>query len=536
VLKKTLLLIPFVLLALAAPALAAGDKPLGETLGLIWVVPFAGILLSIALFPLLAPSFWHHHFGKIALFWAALFLIPFAVSVGVGRALEEVLHVYVLEFIPFIILLWALYTVAGGVRLRGRLRGSPMMNTGILLLGTVLASWMGTTGAAMLLIRPMLRANEWRKRKTHLVVFFIFLVANIGGSLTPLGDPPLFLGFLKGVEFFWTTGAMMFPMIVCAVILLVVFFIMDTLLLRKEEQQTPPDDGSDESLGLEGTFNFIFLAGVVAAVLYSGSASQDGLYWDSKPVDEARGAITAAETEVAEVKLRLGNAPDSEKPAIVEELLVAQANVNSIRADAEHHAVKGWHITSHVTWPLINMVRDGVLILMGILSLRLTSRELRRKNDFTWFPIVEVGKLFAGIFVTIIPAIAILKAGPKGELASVVLAVTNDAGAPIDMMYFWATGVLSSFLDNAPTYLVFFNTAGGDAQALQGPLESTLLAISMGAVFMGANTYIGNAPNFMVRSIAEESGVPMPSFFGYIIKWSLPFLIPVFIVVSLMMF
>lgn len=535
-LKKTLLLVPIALLLMAVPALAAGDKPLGETLGLIWVVPFAGILLSIALFPLLAPHFWHHHFGKISLFWAALFLLPFAVFVGVGKALEEVLHVYVLEFIPFIILLWALYTVAGGVRLRGRLRGSPMMNSGILLLGTVLASWMGTTGAAMLLIRPLIRANEWREKKTHLVIFFIFLVANIGGSLTPLGDPPLFLGFLKGIDFFWTTGAMMEPMLISVAILLVVFYVMDTIMLKKEEQQVPPDDGSHEALGLEGTFNFIFLVGIVGAVLYSGSASKDELYWDEKPVVEARGQVVAEETKVAGIKLRLQNAAEDQRGAIVEELLVAQASVNAIRANAEHHAVKGWHITSHVTWPFINMVRDGILVLMGFLSLRLTSRELRRKNDFTWFPIVEVGKLFAGIFVTIIPAIAILKAGPKGELASVILGVTDSSGDPINTMYFWATGLLSSFLDNAPTYLVFFNTAGGDAEALQGPLSQTLLAISMGAVFMGANTYIGNAPNFMVRSIAEESGVSMPSFFGYILKWSLPILIPVFIVITFVMF
>jgi len=533
---KTLLLCPLVMMALGAPVMAADGAPLGEELGLLWTVPFAGILLSIALFPLLAPHFWHHHFGKIALFWALLFLVPFTISKGLGKALDEVLHVYVLEFIPFIILLWALYTVAGGVRLRGRLRGSPIVNSGILLLGTVLASWMGTTGAAMLLIRPLLRANEWRKKKTHLVIFFIFLVANIGGSLTPLGDPPLFLGFLKGVEFFWTTTSMLVPMLLCVVILLAVFFLMDTMMLRKEETQSPPDDGSTESLGLEGTFNFIFLAGIVGAVLYSGSASKDELYWDESAITSAQAEVKVEEGKIADVTLRLGSASEEDKPALVEELLIAKSELNAVKAAAEHHAIKGWHITPHVTWPFVNMVRDGILILMGMLSLMLTSKELRRKNDFTWFPIVEVGKLFAGIFITIIPAIAILKAGPKGDLDAVVMAVTDSSGAPVNAMYFWLTGILSSFLDNAPTYLVFFNTAGGDAGVLQGELHDTLLAISLGAVFMGANTYIGNAPNFMVRSIAEESGVSMPSFFGYIVKWSLPILIPIFIVVSFIWF
>ena len=523
---------PVLLLLLASPAFGAGTS-LGENLGLIWVVPFVGILLSIALFPLLAPHFWHRHFGKIALFWSALFLIPFTVAEGVGTAVEEVLHVYVLEFIPFIILLWALYTVAGGVRVKGRLRGRPLVNTGILLLGTLLASWMGTTGAAMLLIRPLIRANAWRERKTHLVVFFIFLVANIGGSLTPLGDPPLFLGFLHGVDFFWTTTAMLAPMAVCVVILLAVFFVFDVVLLRKEKQTSAPDDGSGEALGLEGKFNFIFLIGVVVAILYSGSAAKDAAFYDPKPVADAAVAVDAAEAEVSAAAAAAKANPGD---AAITVLLQKQAHANALRADAEHHAVKGWHITSHVTWPWINLIRDGVIVLMGILSLRLTSRELRRNNDFTWFPIVEVAKLFASIFITIIPAIAILKAGPDGDLSPVVMAVTSDSGQPINTMYFWLTGILSSFLDNAPTYLVFFNTAGGNAATLMGPQENTLLAVSAGAVFMGANTYIGNAPNFMVRSIAEEAGIKMPSFFGYLLKWSLPILIPIFLIVTWLFF
>lgn len=444
----------------------------GSSMGLLWVVPFAAILLSIAVFPLIAPNFWHHHFGKISAICAVGFLGPFTIFYGWQLALFELLHVLFLEYLPFIILLLSLFTVAGGVRLRGRLVGSPLVNTGILFIGTVIASWMGTTGAAMLLIRPLLRANENRQHKVHTVVFFIFLVANIGGSLTPLGDPPLFLGFLKGVSFFWPTTHMFLPMLLVSIILLVIYFVLDQYFYSKEtaEAKTVPSQGPEEdALRLEGTVNILLLAGVVGAVLMSG-------VW---------------------------------RPGV--EFTVF-----------------------HVHIQLQNVLRDLLLIGIAVLSLKLTNDESRAANGFSWFPIVEVAKLFAGIFVTIIPAIAILKAGTNGALEPIVSLVSRD-GEPVNMMYFWATGILSSFLDNAPTYLVFFNTAGGDAQALMGPMANTLLAISAGAVFMGANTYIGNAPNFMVRSIAEDSGVKMPSFFGYM-GWSIVFLIPLFILITFIFF
>ncbi len=457
-------------------ALAAGDGAPhldGAELGLLWGVPFLGILLSIAIFPLVAPVFWHHQFGKVSLFWALLTVVPFAIVFGFSLTLFEVLHVGLLEYIPFIILLFSLFTVAGGVRLKGSLRGSPLVNTGMLLLGTVLASWMGTTGAAMLLIRPMLRANSWRKHKVHVFVFFIFLVANVGGSLTPLGDPPLFLGFLKGVDFFWPTVNMLVPMLVVAIPLLIIFFVFDTLMMRREDSNAAPaeqdQEGPQEPLGLEGTVNLLLLVGVVAAVLMSG-------IW---------------------------------KPHV-------EFNVFYVHVDLQ------------------NVVRDLLLIGIAILSLVLTNNESRKANSFSWFPIVEVAKLFAGIFITIFPVIAMLKVGAEGPLGLIVEAVT-DEGQPNDIMYFWITGILSSFLDNAPTYLVFFNTAGGNAQHLMGSLESTLLAISCGAVFMGANTYIGNAPNFMVRSICEDQGVKMPSFFGYM-AWSVVFLAPLFVVITLIFF
>ena len=473
-------ILSLILIAVPALILAGGDAH-GEVphldgsignLNIIWVVPFIGILLSIAVFPLVAPLFWHHHFGKVSLFWAVSLIGPFLFKEGWEITLYELLHVAFLEYIPFIILLLALFTISGGVRLTGTLVGTPSVNTLIILIGTILASWMGTTGAAMLLIRPLIRANAHRKHKVHLIVFFIFLVANIGGSLTPLGDPPLFLGFLKGVDFFWTTTAMLKPMVFMVICLLVLFYMFDKYYFGHE--LIPESNQNDEShkLGLEGSFNLLLLLGVIGGVLLSGFWDGGGIYFD----------------------------------------------------------------VFHIRLEIQNLVRDGLLLGLTYASWILTSRKIRTANDYTWFPIIEVAKLFAGIFVTIIPAIAILKAGTHGALASIVSSVSNGDGSPIDFMYFWATGILSSFLDNAPTYLVFFNTAGGNATTLMEDLPNTLLAISAGAVFMGANTYIGNAPNFMVKSISESSGIEMPSFFGYFFKWAIPILFPLFILVSFLFF
>ncbi|MBT4827454.1 MAG: sodium:proton antiporter [Candidatus Marinimicrobia bacterium] len=473
-------ILSLILIAVPALILASGD-PHGEVphldgsienLNIIWVIPFIGILLSIAVFPLVAPLFWHHHFGKVSLFWAVSLIGPFLLKEGLVITLYELLHVAFLEYIPFIILLLALFTISGGVRLTGSLVGTPSVNTLIILIGTILASWMGTTGAAMLLIRPLIRANAHRKHKVHVIVFFIFLVANIGGSLTPLGDPPLFLGFLKGVDFFWTTTAMFKPMAFMIICLLILFYMFDKYYFGHE--LIPESNRNEEShkLGLEGSFNLLLLLGVIGGVLLSGFWDGGGIYYD----------------------------------------------------------------VFHIRLEIQNVVRDGLLLGLAYASWILTSRKIRTANDYTWFPIIEVAKLFAGIFVTIIPAIAILKAGTHGALASVVSSVSNGDGSPIDFMYFWATGILSSFLDNAPTYLVFFNTAGGNATTLMEDLPNTLLAISAGAVFMGANTYIGNAPNFMVKSISEASGIEMPSFFGYFFKWALPILFPLFILVSFLFF
>jgi Na+/H+ antiporter NhaD/arsenite permease-like protein len=443
----------------------------GAQLGLAWVIPFAGILLSIALMPLLTPQLWHHHYGKVAALWALVFALPFGFVYGVGTTLHLLTHTALLEYLPFIILLLALFTVSGGIQLRGNLHGSPGVNTAMLAVGTGIASWTGTTGAAMLLIRPLLRANDNRRYNAHVVIFFIFLVANIGGSLTPLGDPPLFLGFLKGVSFFWTTTHMFLPMLLVAVALLVAFYVLDRYFYAKETGLPPrPDPTPDNRLGLAGKRNLILLAGIVGAVLLSG-------IWNPGVSFEVYGTRLA----------------------------------------------------------LQSIVRDAILLAIAAVSFYGTPQRVHEANQFSWGPIVEVAKLFAGIFVTIVPAIAILRAGTQGAMAGVIAAVSTADGQPLDVMYFWLTGILSSFLDNAPTYLVFFNTAGGDPALLTGPMGSTLLAVSAGAVFMGANTYIGNAPNFMVRAIAEESGLKMPSFFGYM-GWSCAVLLPVFVVVTLVFF
>jgi Na+/H+ antiporter NhaD/arsenite permease-like protein len=487
---------------------------IGEQLSLLWVIPFVGILLSIALGPIINHHWWERNYPKASLLWALGFAVPFCVVFGMkgelSVAVNEILHIYVVDYIPFIILLTGLFVASGGIVLRGSMVGTPLLNVGIIGGGAMLASIIGTTGASMLLIHPLLRANKYRKHRMHIVIVFIFLVSNIGGSLTPLGDPPLFLGFLHGVPFQWTLSlapAMFFTVAV----VLVIFFVMDTVYMKKETAPPPTSDDERQPLGLAGAHNLLFLLGVMGAVLLSG-------IW---------------------------------RP--------------------EAFIIPGTHV--HVSPS--GIARDVIILLMAVLAFKTTASGLRDENEFSWEPIREVGVLFAGIFMTIIPALAILKAGENGALAAVVRAADSEAA------YMWLTGVLSTFLDNAPTYLTFFNTALGqlpepvvskylaesalpffgtppadpaivagiqehfksqfpeiaalDTTELGHSLEefSTYLkAISIGAVFMGANSYIGNAPNFMVRSIAVHDGVKMPSFFGYM-AWSGAILIPVFAVVTI---
>jgi Na+/H+ antiporter NhaD/arsenite permease-like protein len=448
-------------LCFVAPALAhASEASLGSALPLWSVLPFAVMLLAIAILPLAAPKFWHHNKNRALV--SAVLGTPIAIWIGVLDFGELALTFH--HYIAFIILLASLYIISGGVVIRGTLAGSPGINTLILLVGTLLASVVGTTGASMLLIRPLLRANEARQKKVHVVVFFIFLVSNVGGLLTPLGDPPLFLGFLAGVPFFWTLR--LIPQwAMASAILLVLFYIVDSTIFRREDVATPGD--LDEAvlakrvpLRVDGKLNILFLFGVVAVILASGA------FQPPPGVQEAGMALFAA------------------------------------------------------------------------LSLWLTPKALRQDNQFSWGPIVEVAVIFAGIFATMIPALAILNA--RGA----------ELGLHAPWHYFWATGALSSFLDNAPTYLTFASAASGllgtNANHLNELITlangspntagvALLAAISVGAVCMGANTYIGNGPNFMVKAIAEESGLKMPSFFGYM-AWSGAILIPIFILMTFVFF
>jgi Na+/H+ antiporter NhaD/arsenite permease-like protein len=457
-------------LALIVPSTcpaADNSMNLGTLLPIWSILPFVGILFSIALIPLFAPHFWSHHFSKISAFWALVFAMPFLYLFR-EMAVHEIVHTMIIDYIPFILLLWALFTVSGGIYIKGTFKGSPAVNTVILLTGTALASIIGTTGASMLFIRPILRSNAWRVHKAHTIVFFIFLVSNIGGALTPLGDPPLFLGFLHGVPFFWTMHILP-EMAFASVLLLTIYFFLDSYYLKKESQ-TQATDVEFEPLRIEGSCNFIFLAGIIIAVLLSGI-------------------------------VKLG-----------------KIDIFGIYQTIE------------------NLIKDSILIVMGILSLTFTRQEVRRGNDFSWAPIREVAYLFAGIFITIIPALAILKAGEHGALCWLIKSVNTPAH------YFWASGSLSSFLDNAPTYLTFVNSALAkfypgmpESQAIALLIEEKipyLAAISAGSVFMGAVSYIGNAPNFMVKSIAEEAGVKMPGFFGFMFKYSIPVLVVLFIVMT----
>ena len=455
-------------LAVALPSEALAAELDGARLGLAWGLPFVGILLSIALFPLLAPHFWEHHHGKIALLWAALVGIPMALFVGLTDTAHALAHTALLEYIPFILLLLALFTVASGIVISGNLHGTPMTNTVLLGVGTILASLIGTTGASMVMIRPVLRANDDRKHNVHVVIFFIFLVSNIGGSLTPLGDPPLFLGFLRGVDFFWTTQHLFSETLFTAGIVLSLFFVLDTVIYKREGH-VRPDPTPDQPIRVTGGINLLLGGVIIIAILFSAKLQL--------------GTLSILGTEVA----------------------------------------------------VQNLLRDVAMIVVTLLSLLVTPKQSHVANGFSWAPIAEVAALFAGIFVTIIPVLAMLRAGSAGVFAPLVAMVTNADGSANIAAYFWLTGALSSFLDNAPTYLVFFELAGGRAEWLMREGALTLVAISAGAVFMGANTYIGNAPNFMVYAIARQQGVKMPSFFGYML-WSGCVLLPVFALVTLVFF
>ena len=449
---------------------AAGEGGAESGVPLWLCIPFAGLLLCIAVMPLVKGEWWETHQPLVVVLWILVMVIPFALLYGVGSAAETVLECTVNDYLTFIVLLFGLFCVSGNITMEGDFAGSPRINVGLLALGTLLASCIGTTGASMLMVRPVIKMNSWRRRKSHIMIFFIFMVSNMGGCLTPIGDPPLLMGFMRGVPFFWSLH--LFPVLIFnMVILLFIFYHLDKRNYRRDiaEGRKPDISKPGTEFRIDGLHNIIFLIMIVAAVILSGVLPGMPAFQDAA-----------------------GNA-------------------------------RGIHIFGEVSLSFPSLIEIVLILLAAFLSFKTTDKEVRVKNHFTWGAIKEVAVLFIGIFITMQPALMLLKAvGPN-------LGITE----PYQM--FWATGALSSFLDNTPTYLVFLTTAGtlgftGGISTTLGTLPAKMLsAISCGAVFMGANTYIGNAPNFMVKSISDENGVNMPSFFGYML-WSVAVLIPVFII------
>jgi Na+/H+ antiporter NhaD/arsenite permease-like protein len=429
---------------LPLPCLAAPAH--GPVPGLEWDIPFVGLLLSIAVLPILAPHFWHKRMGLVALGWCLALLVPESIFRGPGLAASGAWHAILAEYLPFVTLLLALFTAGGGILLRDGPGGTPHGNTAILALGTVMAGLMGTTGAAMVLIHPLLRSNAHRSRQVHLVIFFILLVANAGGATTPLGDPPLYIGFLRGVPFQWPFINLFEPLLWIAVPLLIVFYFVDRYLARSDPPAPPA-----KPLQLVGWPNVALVGVIVLTVL-------------------AQGLLRLPEIDI------FGQAIGPER--------------------------------------LGGIV---VFIIVALVSVRLTPGGVREANDFSWHPIQEVAILFAAIFITITPVGTALHAGFDGPMAPLLELTLDHHGDPEPWAYFWLTGILSAFLDNAPTYLVFFQLAEIDPDNLVGLSSTVLIAISAGAVFFGALTYIGNAPNMMVRAIAVQRGVPMPGFFAYVL-------------------
>lgn len=443
----------------------------------MWLcIPFAGLLLCVAVLPLIAGEFWEKYRPAIVAMWSLVFIIPAIFVCGGAWTAEKVLDCIFNDYITFIVLLFGLFCVAGNINVEGSLVGSPRVNVILLAIGTLLSSVIGTTGASMLLVRPIIKMNSWRKNKAHIMVFFIFLISNMGGSLTPIGDPPLLMGFSRGVPFFWSMN--IFPILIFNMILLLtVFYILDRKMYRTDIARgaVPVIEEGQPLVKFTGVHNIIFIIMIVAAVILSGVLP-------SLPM------FTNAAGEVLAIP-----------------------------------------IFEEVKFSVVSLIEVAIILVAAFLSFKTTDKQIRIKNHFNWGAIEEVAVLFIGIFITMQPALEILKSvGPQLGISK-----------PVEM--FWVTGALSSFLDNTPTYLVFLTTAGtmsftsGVATTLGTIPNKMLLAISCGAVFMGANTYIGNAPNFMVKSISDENGVKMPSFFGYIL-WSICFLVPLFLIDTLVFF
>lgn len=469
---RTLIFLLFILPSFAF----AGTQNLcldGSQLAVLWLAPFVGLLLSLALLPAVMPDLWHQHFGKITFSWSLAVFIPLLWIQGPQLAFHLVFEVLLHEYVPFIFMISTLYILSNSLHIDIYVPGKPFQNTMFLMVGSLLSNFIGTTGAAMLLIHPLLRMNRDRVHKAHTVIFFIFMVCNIGGSLSPVGDPPLFIGFLNDVPFLWPLLNLWKPFLLVWLPVAGLYFCLDAYYFYPKEspeiRNTQRQKPFGKILKISGKEQIILFATALGAVLLSG-------VWN---------------------------------PGI-------SIDVLGVSLDFQ------------------DLCRDIVLLGCIGASFLLGKAEHRKKNNFSWLPLQEVGILFVGIFITAAPVISILQAGSQGCLVNVFAWMTPD-GVPSNSHFFWVTGVLSAFLDNAPTYLAFFHVAGGDAALLTSKLNTTLVAIATGSVFMGALTYIGNAPNLMVRSIAEEKGVRMPHFFGYI-GWAVCCLLPFYLLLSFLFF
>jgi len=424
-------------------------------------IPFCGALLSISLLPLLAPAIWQRFENSIFSFWGILSVIVVTYSAAPSGAAHVFFETIWGEYIPFVALTFALFTIAGGIHVQLDSRGTPLKNVCLLVAASFMASFVGTTGASILFIRPILHLNKDRNKIIHTVVFFIFIVSNISGCLTPLGDPPLYIGYLMNVPFFWPLSNLWRPFLFVFIFLITLYWLIDTYLFRREVFQSAD---IPFKMSIEGKRNIALLLLIIITVMIAPSLP---------PLEFTR---------IFNVQIKL---PD--------------------------------------------FMSIFLFIGIGFLSYRITPRHIHKKQQFNFHPVFEIARVFLCIFITLAPVTKMLAAGKDGPFAP-LLAFMGTADPT--HYYFWLTGLFSSFLDNAPTYIVFFELAGGNATELTTTHSPILIAISLGAVFMGALTYIGNAPNFMVRSIATQYGISMPSFLGYM-AWSLSILLPLFLIMSL---
>lgn len=427
---------------------------------LCWAIPFGGIILSMSFLPLIAPSFWHKHHGKVPFFWVCIYLVSVAYHFGATNVAKAVFEPIVSDYLSFIIQISTLYIVSGGIFIDFTQKSNALFNTLFLFCGSLLAGWIGTTGAATLLIRPLLRANAERSYHSHLIVFFIFMVANIGGVMTPLGDPPLFIGFLKGIDFFWFMKNLYPYWIATTLILCAIFYALDSFLLRKEKPIATTTPAKE--IVIKGYNNIILLTIVLAIVISC-------------------------------------NFPNT-------------------------------FTIGHESFQYSSIIRNSLLLCVAIISMKITPASIRKQNEFSLEPMKEIALLFMGIFITVDPIIHILHLGHDGPCGCLYNFMEQN-NEFIPSRFFWISGLLSSFLDNAPTFLIFFHLASGNAQMLMTTQAHLLTAFSLSTVFMGALTYIGNAPNLMVVSIAQSLKVKAPSFLQYML-WAWGILGPILLIIS----